>query len=174
MNTPWQGHLAQYRSLARYNHWMNAKVYDTCAELTDDERRRDAGAFFGSIHATLNHILWGDRAWLNRLSKNTYDLPLPIGTQVHADFADLHADRQAMDRDIIAWADGFTPEFLAAPYVWKASVDNMERTHPTWLLVSHVFNHQTHHRGQIATLLTQAGHNVGITDLPFLPGAGDF
>ncbi len=174
MDAPWQGHLAQYRSLARYNQWMNGTVYDTSSKLSDAERRRDAGAFFGSIHATLNHILWADRAWLNRLSKRTYDLPRPIGTEIHADFAALQADRQAMDRDIVAWADGFTAEFLAASHVWKASFDNMERTHPTWLLVSHVFNHQTHHRGQVATLLSQAGQDVGVTDLPFLPGAGDF
>ena len=55
--------------MARYNRWMNERLYALCAGLDDDERKRDRGAFFGSIHGTLNHLLWGDRMWLGRFTR---------------------------------------------------------------------------------------------------------
>ena len=159
--------------MARYNQWINTKVYDLCAGLDDADRRRPSGAFFGSIHGTLNHLLWGDRAWMNRLSDNTYDLPQPIGTVVCDDFANLATARRAMDADIIAWAEQLTDAVLAEPFTWVSGLDQRERTQPTWYLVNHMFNHQTHHRGQLTTLLSQRGLDYGSTDLPFMPGADD-
>ncbi len=170
--SPDQHHVDHFRTLARYNQWLNSKVYDLCEPLTDAQRRHDAGAFFGSIEGTLNHLLWGDRAWMNRLSDNTYDVPFPIGERLYDTFAALRTARDAMDRDIIQWADGLDTATLATPFTWTSGIDKKQRTQPTWFLVTHMFNHQTHHRGQLTTLLSQIGIDYGSTDLPFMPHAG--
>ncbi len=154
-----------FQTLARYNQWMNDKLYNVCAEMTDGDRKADREAFFGSVHGTLNHILWADYAWLNRLAGYTYSLP-PIGQPVHDDFEQLRAARIEADKVIIDWTDSFTPERLEEEVVWTAGSDKVERRQPRWLLVTHMFNHQTHHRGQATTLLSQAGLDVGVTDLP--------
>ncbi len=156
---------AIYIAFARYNRIMNEKVYAVCETMTDDERKADRGAFFKSIHGTLNHLLYGDLAWMIRLAGVERDLP-PIGEDLHDDFEALRRERVALDRDIAAWCDTLTPGWLAADYRWRAGLDGIERVQPTWLLVSQIFNHQTHHRGQISTLLTQAGYDLGVTDLP--------
>lgn len=154
-----------FQTLARYNQWMNNKIYDACEQLSDEERKADRGAFFKSLHGTLNHILWADYAWLNRLADGGFDVP-PIGQFIHEDFEELRAAREDTDRFIIGWTDGITEDWLQEEFVWKAAIDGKERRQSHWLVVSHLFNHQTHHRGQATTLISQAGLDVGITDLP--------
>lgn len=166
----------RFQLMADYNAWMNERLYALCAGLSDEERRRDRGAFFKSIHATLNHILWGDRAWMTRLAGKSYGDWTPIGTELYADFAELRAARTDMDREIRAWAAALTPEWLDAPYVFTSQVYKTTRVQPAWVFVTHMFNHQTHHRGQLTTLLAQMGLDFGITDIPMMPqleGDGD-
>lgn len=164
----------QYRQLARYNAWMNEKLYAEAAALDDVARKRDLGAFFRSLHATLNHLLWADRAWLWRftrdpaigLSRDRDGNPIPIGLhdqELYAAFDDLRRERVRTDGDITAWADGFDDERLAAPIRYQ-SLTGGAREHPLWMAVTHFFNHQTHHRGQATTLLTQLGRDPGVTD----------
>lgn len=160
------GNYAQL--MAEYNRWMNEKLYAACAPLADEERKRDRGAFFKSIHGSLNHILWGDRAWLARFNGKRYDTG-PVGADLYADFAELRAARAAMDREILDWAAGVTPGWLQEPMTWTSRLYGFTQTQPRWVLVTQMFNHQTHHRGQIATLLSQLGVDVGVTDLPLLP-----
>lgn len=156
---------ALYQALARYNRVMNEKLYGVCATMTDDERKADKGAFFKSIHGTLNHLLHGDLAWMTRIAGVVRDLP-EMGTLIHDDFDELRADREALDREIEEWCAGLSSAWLATELRWTAGIDGIERVQPHWLLVSTLFNHQTHHRGQISTLLTQAGYDLGVTDLP--------
>jgi uncharacterized damage-inducible protein DinB len=161
---------AQYaRAMARYNRWMNERLYALCETLGDEERRRDRGAFFRSIHGTLNHIVYGDLAFLSRFTGDPPEVP-PLGRELHATFAELAAARRAIDARLDAWAETLTDAWLAAPHTYTSKVDGLTRTLPAWLLVVHLFNHQTHHRGQLTTLLSQMGHDPGVTDLPFLPG----
>ncbi len=166
--------VAQYRALARYNTWMNAKLYALAATLDDAERTRDLGAFFTSLHGTLNHILWADRIWLWRFtrdpaigqSRDRDGKPIEIRTHaqlLYPDFEDLRRERATTDRHIEIWVDGFTPEQLAGPIAYS-SVTGGAREHPLWQAVTHFFNHQTHHRGQATTLLMQLGHDPGVTD----------
>ena len=157
-----------YRTFARYNAWMNQKVYAVCTEIEDAERKRDRGAFFGSIHGTLNHLLFGDRAWIGRFTGKAY-ANAPIGTDLYEDFDELHGARQEMDRDILAWSENLTEAWLNGELTWTSALDGRTRARPNWLLASHLFNHQTHHRGQLTTLLSQLGYDVGPTDLPWLP-----
>jgi uncharacterized damage-inducible protein DinB len=167
--------VEQYRALARYNTWMNVRLYDLAATLGEAERTRDLHAFFGSVHGTLNHLLWADRIWLWRFtndaaigqSRDRDGNPIPIGMhdqQLYADFDDLRRERIATDRHIEAWTEGFTPAALAGP-IQYASVTGGTRAHPLWMAVTHFFNHQTHHRAQVHTLLSQLGHKPPVLDL---------
>jgi uncharacterized damage-inducible protein DinB len=159
---------SQTQLFAEYNRWMNDKLYDAALRLTDEQRKADRGAFFKSIHGTLNHLVWGDTAWLARLTRRTVTLP-PIGTELYADFGELRQARAALDAEIIAWSNGVTEDWLAQPFEWKSVVYARTFLHPTWALVAQMYNHQTHHRGQVTTLLMQLGVDPGVTDIPLLP-----
>ena len=166
----------QYQALARYNAWMNEKIYATAAQIPDAERRRDVGAFFRSIHGTLNHLLLTDRAWLWRFtgdtrvaeSRDAAGRPIAMSgrldQELYADFAELRRERTRTDADITAFAAGLTPERLADEITYRTTAGVPQR-HVLWWAVSHFFNHQTHHRGQVTTLLRQAGHDPGVTDM---------
>jgi uncharacterized damage-inducible protein DinB len=160
--------LEQYRALARYNTWMNGRLYALAATLPDAERRVDRRAFFRSIHGTLNHLLYGDLAWLSRFTGRPSEMP-PLGVDLYSDFADLRRRRDEVDTEIVAWAESLTPEWLQAPFTYTSKVDGKSRTLPAWILAVHLFNHQTHHRGQLTTLLSQAGVDPGVTDIPWMP-----
>jgi uncharacterized damage-inducible protein DinB len=164
MSTP-----RQYELMARYNAWMNGKLYAVCAEMSDAERRRDLGAFFRSVHGTLNHLLFGDRAWLGRFTGERFELR-PIGEDLFEDFSDLSREREAMDDRILCWARGLDPDWLAADFEYTSGIDRITRVVPAWILVTHMFNHQTHHRGQLTTLIKQLGYEPGVTDIPWMPG----
>ena len=157
------------RLLARYNRWMNERLYAAAASLPDDERKRDRGAFFGSIHRTLAHILWGDRIWLGRFTGAAHAVA-PYGADARSDFDALAHEREQADRDILAWAGTLAPAWLASTLEYRAASDGKLRRLPAWIAAAHLFQHAVHHRGQVTTLLTQAGVDPGATDLPVLPG----
>ncbi len=160
---------AEYcQTMAAYNAWMNRSVYAAAAQLPDAERKADRQAFFGSIHATLNHLLWGDRVWLPRFNGRTYPVG-GIGVNLYEDFEELSAARVAMDAEIGAWAAQLRDDDLAGPLRWYSGVARRDMERPRWLCVVQMFNHQTHHRGQVTTLLKQAGIDPGVTDLPWAP-----
>lgn len=155
--------------MARYNRWMNERLYALCAQLTDAERKRDRGAFFGSIHGTLNHLLWGDRMWMGRFVGPPCTHPA-FGADMFAGFADLRQEREATDLSIIDWSAKLRTDWLASMLTYTSLVDARRRTLPAEVAAVHMFNHGTHHRGQLTTLMKQAGVDPGVTDLPWLPG----
>ncbi len=163
---------------------MNAAVYAAASKLTDDQRKQDQGAFFKSIHATLNHILWADKNWLRRfvraghgygilseeIARNIEGRTGEHAYQIHENFADLGAERTALDTALIAWVrDGLSDEKLAATLHYK-NARGEEMSRPFADVLTHFFNHQTHHRGQVTTLLTQHGIDTGVTDFIFYSG----
>jgi uncharacterized damage-inducible protein DinB len=99
--------LEYAKTLADYNRWMNHRIYAACAKLSDEQRKRDAGAFFRSIHGTLIHILLGDRVWLGRFNGVPF-LFRSLDQELYADFAELHAQRNKTDEDIIAWVNSLS------------------------------------------------------------------
>jgi uncharacterized damage-inducible protein DinB len=157
---------AYARTMARYNQWQNRSLYSAAATLSDAARKQDRGAFFGSIHGTLSHLYWGDGTWFSRFS----DWPKPGASGKESpvfrpDWASLSADRVVMDEAIIAWADRLTQEWIDQDLVWYSGLLQAEVRKPRAFLLTHFFNHQTHHRGQAHALLTAAGARPEDTDL---------
>jgi uncharacterized damage-inducible protein DinB len=143
-------------------------MYALCASLRDAELHRNRGAFFGSIYATLNHIAYGDLAFLSRLTGNPSVVPEP-GADLFGTFSRLRAERATLDKRLLGWPEALSPAWLAESLTYTSKIDGKTRTVPKWVLVTHMFNHQTHHRGQVTTLLSQIGLDVGATDIPFMP-----
>jgi uncharacterized damage-inducible protein DinB len=139
---------------------MNDKLYALAAELSDEERKRDLGAFFQSLHGTLHHLILADRIWLSRFEGTT----LTQDPSLANDFDKLRAARKIEDERILKFADGLTDAKMTADFSYK-NMRGDPFTHPLWWAVSHAFNHQTHHRGQATTLLMQLGKDPGVTDL---------
>jgi uncharacterized damage-inducible protein DinB len=162
----------QARAMARYNAWMNERLYAVCAALSDEERKRDRGAFFKSIHGTLNHILLADLIWLGRFEGKPFAFT-SLAQELHSSFDELRAERTAVDARIERWAAGLTDDALAARFEFTSVVTKRTYSPALWKVVAHFFNHQTHHRGQITALLSQAGVDYGVTDLFLLPGLLD-
>jgi uncharacterized damage-inducible protein DinB len=162
--------LGYVQRMARYNRWQNANLYGVADGLPDAERRCARGAFFGSIHATLNHLLWADRIWMSRLAGTPRpEGGIPESVSLHGDWAELKREREAFDTTMVDWADRLDAAALAGELAYYSGAIKAEVRKPKWLLVTHMFNHQTHHRGQVHCMLTQAGGKPGDTDLPFMP-----
>ena len=162
----------EVRVLAEYNAWMNGKLYAACAALPDEERKRDRGAFFHSIHATLNHVLLADSIWMGRFAGPPFAFT-SLDQELYASFDELRARRTEMDERIGRWAAGLTDAALGAKIEFKSAITKRTHTPTLWRVVLHFFNHQTHHRGQITALLSQAGVDYGVTDLFLMPGLLD-
>lgn len=159
------------QTMARYNRWQNEAVFCLASGLSDERRREDLGAFFRSIHGTLNHILWADQMWLWRFDACPRPGATAIADSVRFidDWDRLAQERVRFDGVIQDWAKACDVADLAGDLTWISGATGREMTRPRALLVSHVFNHQTHHRGQVSAMLTRLGLNPGITDLAFLP-----
>ncbi len=157
------------RLMAHYNQWMNDRLYQVCETMPDKKRKENLGAFFGSIHSTLNHILYGDLAFLSRFTNNPPEPP-DIGIDLFTDFGELRQQRALVDTRILSWSTSLSQEWLQTSLTYTSKVDGVTRTVENWMLITHMFNHQTHHRGQVTTLLSQLGLDIGTTDIPFMPG----
>jgi len=154
------------RTMAAYNAEMNRRLYEASARIPDAERRRDRGAFWGSLHGTLSHLLWGDQAWMSRFD----NWPKPAVVQKESaklvdDFDELRRLRIDADSRISDWAGRMTDDWLAQDMVWFSSSVQKELRSPRSFAVTHFFNHQTHHRGQAHALITACGQKTGDTDL---------
>jgi uncharacterized damage-inducible protein DinB len=157
------------RAFGAYNAEMNRRVYAAAGRLSDEERKRDRGAFFGSIHGTLNHLLWADQMWMSRFA----DWPKPQtpgkqSARLYDDFALMQPRREEIDAFIEAWAKGLSDDWLAGQLTWFSGIAQREVTAPRVATVIHMFNHQTHHRGQAHAMLTAAGEDTGDTDIAFI------
>lgn len=154
--------------MAAYNEWMNGKIYEICSTLSDSDRKKDLGAFFGSLHNTLDHLLWADEALLIRLREEERKI-FRYNPPMIDDFEDLCVRRKEIDEEICRWASEVDDLSCMEPYEFVSVIYEKRKTLPRGVLAMHMFNHQTHHRGQVTTLLSQLGYDVGVTDLPWVP-----
>jgi uncharacterized damage-inducible protein DinB len=154
------------RTMAAYNAEMNRCLYAAAGRIPDAERRKDRGAFWGSLHGTLCHLLWGDRMWMARFDNwPKPDMIQKDSASLVADFDELRRLRTEADKRISAWACQVTDDWLAEDMVWFSSSVQKELRSPRSFAVTHFFNHQTHHRGQAHALITACGEKTGDTDL---------
>lgn len=160
------------RLMARYNAWQNDGLRSIVEAMPPAELTRGRGAYFGSIMGTLNHLLWADRIWMHRLAGD----PRPEGgirdsvacTPTPAAWS---AERFRTDGRIRLWAERLNAVDLVGDLAWESGAAGRSVSRPLQVLVVHVFNHQTHHRGQVHAMLTAAGHVPGDTDLFLMPDA---
>ena len=153
-----------FHLLARYNAWANERLYGCAFSLPTEDYFADRGAFFGSLHGTLSHILVVDRIWMRRFTGGG-----PTYTALDArpcdDLASLWAARQQEDARILAHVSRLDETALAGDFSFRTLVNPADVTESLSAALLHFFNHQTHHRGQAHALLTQAGQDVPSLDL---------
>ena len=162
---------AYVMTMARYNVWQNNALIGIVDAMMQSELDMDRRAFFGSLQRTLSHLLWGDTLWMSRFDGKA---GVPQGSiQKHADLWPTKqawaAERRVCDARIRRWADGLDQTALNGDLTWRYSDTGQEATRPFAFCVTHFFNHQTHHRGQIHAMLTAAGQNAPVSDLSYLP-----
>ena len=160
------GMKEHYAAFARYNTWANRRLYDAAAQLSDADYRADRGAFFKSMHGTLNHLLTADWVWMHRF---TGEGPSPTRLDAihHDTLPGLRAAREAEDRRIIAYIDSLTEQKLAGTISYRRVSTPEEFVQPLAPALAHFFNHQTHHRGQAHTILCSFGRRDLVLDLLF-------
>lgn len=157
---------AYVRTMAAYNAEMNRRIYAAVERIPDPVRREARGAFWDSLHGTLCHLLWGDQMWMSRFDGwPKPDVIQKDSATLVADFDQLKRDRIDADDRISAWAGRVTEEWLAEDQVWFSPSAQKELQRPRGFLVTHFFNHQTHHRGQAHAIITSCGEKTGDPDL---------
>lgn len=144
---------ALFDMLAAYNAWANERLYDAAARVADEDYRADGGAFFGSLHGTLNHLLLGDRIWMHRFTGEG-DEPIQLDAILYDEFDALRAARRTEDARIIAHIGSLTDSDLAGVIRYRSTRSPTDIEQLLAPLLLHFFNHQTHHRGQAHCLLT--------------------
>ncbi len=164
-----------FELMAAYNQWMNEKIFGAARGLEQTELSRNRGAYFGSILGTLNHIVVGDTIWLKRFADHpafgaslheVADLPSPssLSEILFEDLAVLAERRVWLDQQIVDWVESLSEDDLNVVLRYH-NTKGIPANRRFSSLLQHFFNHQTHHRGQVSTLLFQAGVDIGVTDL---------
>ena len=154
------------RTMAAYNAKMNVSLYEAAGRLSEAERRADRNSFWHSIHGTLVHLLWGDFQWMSRFDGwERPATPIKESDYFVEDYAELCLKRVKADADFTRWADKIDDVWLDADLTWFSGAAQREISAPKRFLVTHMFNHQTHHRGQVHAMLTAAGEKIDDTDL---------
>ncbi len=166
--------------MASYTNWQNQRIYSAADSISEEERKLARGAFFGSIYSTLNHLLWGDQIWLHRLVglpkpdflaelQNPDITSIAESQNLCADWQTLKELRTATDKAILDWSEQIRESELRGELSWFSGAMQADITRPRWALIIQMFNHGTHHRGQVHAMLTAAGAKPDDTDVPFMP-----
>ncbi|SIP94063.1 Uncharacterized damage-inducible protein DinB (forms a four-helix bundle) [Rhizobium sp. RU20A] len=156
--------IDHFRMFADYNRWANDRLYTAAATLSEAELNESRGAFFGSLMATLNHLVVADGIWMKRFTGQG-ETANQLAAILHPDLASLTAARKAIDARIIQWLEGLEPAALDQPVTYSAITNPTPITHALAPGLSHMFNHQTHHRGQCHMTLTALGKESLVLDL---------
>jgi len=156
--------------MARYNKWQNNSLRSHVKAMTDADLTAERGAFFGSILKTANHLLWADLLWISRFDGGADS---GVGPEANTEMTTTKADwdrlRFQTDGRIVEWARSLAAIDLVGDLTWYSGVKQTDFSVPTTRCITHFFNHQTHHRGQLHAMLTAAGRDTIDTDLVFMP-----
>ena len=169
--------LTHYRMFGHYNAWANTRLYDAAATLGDEQYRADGGAFFKSVHGTLNHLLATDRIWMQRFT-GTGTAPDRLDTILFETLGELRTAREAEDRRIVDYVDSLDDARIAGSIRYRRVSTPEVFEQALAPALAHWFNHQTHHRGQVHALLTGLVGRAPELDLLYYqrlsakPGAG--
>jgi uncharacterized damage-inducible protein DinB len=144
-----------FTMLAAYNHWANIRLYDMAAALPDELYRKPVGVYFKSLHGTLNHLLTADRIWMHRLA-GTGEHPDKLNATIHDDLVSLRAARLAEDQRIVDFVDSLDTANFDQAWDYR-TLNGTPQRQPLYEILAHLFNHQTHHRGQAHAALTALG-----------------
>ena len=159
--------------MARYNRRQNAGLFKSLESMTDADLREDRGAFFGSIFRTVNHLLWGDTLWISRFDGGEgpaqTDLTKTDTTDGAKTLAEWSMERFRTDARFVTWAKGVKHLDLTGDLTWFSGSIQSDVSKPRAVCVAQMFNHQTHHRGQVHAMLGAAGAPMYTTDIPFMP-----
>ncbi|OUS30500.1 hypothetical protein A9Q99_05980 [Gammaproteobacteria bacterium 45_16_T64] len=170
--------MEQFVLLAKYNRWMNDSIYKTCIEMGQDKIAIDQQSFFSSILKTMNHLLLGDLVWLYRCSGNKEIMKFVDGEgnnfriqgldqMIFTKIDQLYEKRKEIDDLIVDYVNSLTSDQIDTPTQYR-STDGSPYTKKLGVILTHWFNHQTHHRGQATALIHQQGYDFGVTDLIFI------
>ncbi len=162
---------AYARTMARYNAWQNQWMFQAADGLTDTQRQEDRGGFFGGIQATLSHVMWGDTLWISRFDGGESVAPATSMTDTTSAYhwPALMARRPLLDARIAAWAWSADDNDFTGDFSWFSGAVGRDMTVARSVCIMQMFNHQTHHRGQVHAMLTGLGVKTCDTDLPFMP-----
>lgn len=152
-----------FQMFAGYNRWANARLYEAAFALPDEAYRRNVGLYFGSIHGTLNHLLYTDRIWMGRLDR-TEERPGPLDLILHEDRGDLLRARIAADDRLIALIESFPSDGFEEHYSYRNTA-GASFSEPLGQILAHLLNHQTHHRSQAHSALSILGSEPPALDL---------
>jgi uncharacterized damage-inducible protein DinB len=161
-----------FMMFAAYNAWANARIYDAAADLSEEEFNRDVGAFFRSAMGTLNHLLVTDRIWMKRFTGEG-DAPASLDAILFTDFVRLRAAREAEDRRILEWVGHLSEKALGGRFTYMTATDMRTISQRLAPALAHLFNHQTHHRGQAHATLTALGRPSVSLDLIYFQRTED-
>jgi uncharacterized damage-inducible protein DinB len=148
--------LQHFSMFAHYNRWANGILYAEAAKLTREELNRPTGAFFGSLMGTLNHLLLADQIWLHRFTRKG-SVPARLDENLFPEFEPLHAARMVEDEQIIRWVTGLSGDATKGEFTYTPMTSPQSVTQKLGPALAHLFNHQTHHRGQCHMILTTLG-----------------
>ncbi|KQT88410.1 DinB family protein [Aurantimonas sp. Leaf443] len=153
-----------FLAFAAYNAWANRRLYEAVSALHPSRFNEDRGLFFGSLGKTLNHLLATDRIWMARFT-GTGDAPDRLDAVLFPEFEPLRAARTAEDARIAAWIESRREADFAVPFTYRPITDPRDVTQRLAPALFHLFNHQTHHRGQCHAALTGLGASAPSLDM---------
>ena len=162
---------AHFEMMAAYNAWANRRATEAARELTEADYRADLGAFFRSVHGTLNHLIVADRIWLARFRGE----PAPayeLAQILYEDRDELAEARRELDGEIVAFVARLDEARIAADFTYRMVTRDAEVTQPMAPALAHFFNHQTHHRGQVHAMLTRLAGRAPALDLVYFQREG--
>jgi uncharacterized damage-inducible protein DinB len=146
---------AHFVMLARYNKWANDRLYRMARAVPDEAYRKNVGAYFGSLHGTLNHLLTADRIWMRRLT-GIGEHPNQLNATVCDELESLRAAREMEDERLVSFVESLDEAQFERQWDYR-TLNGTPQRQPVGEILAHLFNHQAHHRGQAHMILTVLG-----------------